>query len=377
MWGSKIELQDWVLNSTVGMSQGCSALSGERLVVALEGGLNFTLTGLSAARLLFMGPPLPQDGTVTTTVAAHLDDLDQFGVEIASGMLILSFAFFSSVQEGQENPGPAVIQYVTFLCKKATQGNVRLPHLVPLAAQSFPNSSLVWSLLAKVTAFYYGSMAPNDPIRQAALQSMQSHLEYLMMELHTLGQFRKFLTGNDFSQMMNSAFKGMRRIAIYHTRHPISGTIIGAAPTILLQANVDCTCTLLLAFPQGRRLLFNLIYGIEQEFAEQDMIQETDFKRWLDLVACAILYVGEQLSPAEQKHMKDFHYLSRYMPLFDRIVSSGPGEFSDQTIESAMQAMVEMAQLSPAEDRASTFAFMREHRPIMASVLLAQVVQEE
>ena len=336
-------MKDWHLNTF----SGPPVHSAETLLASLRNGV-VLMTGLSSFKLLFSAsaPPSPE---LVDAIVDNLEDLE-LNVEIASGLLLLG--------RGQEEK---VLQFLV-----DTDHVKALPHLMSLALERASLNPTLLPILAEHVAFYFRSWDPNLSVRYLGL--FEPHLDYFFEVLHKEGTFEEFVKSASFES--RSGFAALERLFRRKARHPIALSVIRLAPTVLLNLDVEATTMLLLGLPQGRRLIFNLIYSMELQFATKKIISRDLFEQWLELLACATSYVGALLSDDERPYMKDFHYLSRYLPLYDRVISAKYNSFSNATVTHALDAMINMARFSPEIDREATFEFARQNQPELTARIL-------
>ena len=343
MWATRIELKDWAIN-TLPPPQ----LSRAQLLAWHDRGIFLHVTGSCVVCALFLEGSAPSPALVSAVVE-HLPHL-QYSLQIATGLVL-----FSCLQNRSEMK--RVVQYMLGHADE-------LPHLLRIGLQH-ANDPESLKLFAKAVA---AKMEPRQ------VDMFLPYLDYLFEALYERKELESFVrqpsrflpASSSHSLIIFGAFE---RLFDRNARHPVALLAVKLSATVLLELDVDSTVQLLLGLPKGRRLLLNLVHSMELEFTDEGRVPRQRFDLWLRVLSSATRSIGALLDDDEaaRHHVKDFHYLGRFLPLYDHIISE-PG-YAKSTVTAALEAMRDMARISHPDQCRATLHFMQVHQPNLTAIV--------
>ena len=283
-------------------------------------------------------------------VASRLTVLREYAAETASGILLVSDS--CSTREVA----------LRFLLGSGQIHPDQHSQLLSLSRPETLSHACLAELLAKLDCFHsVAHPSFSSSVRFFADRNLHHHVATLLLD-------RGLLESALPSFVQLNMFAALAVLLAQNKRGP-AALFVARHANALLRLDADATVGLLLALPQGRRLVLNVCVGQEMAFREQGRVADSELTRWISVLASATTRVGNTLDEDERLLMVNFSYLGRYLPLFDHIISSPPGSFSHACIRASLNAMFAMARHSSAAHRRETLAFMREHQPqLMTSI---------
>ncbi len=206
------------------------------------------------------------------------------------------------------------------------------------------------------------------PREVVSIMAGQKCLHYILSALCSNGKLTAFSRTREFAEF--HCIMAMELVLQSDNRRCLAKFVAHNAQ-FLLSVSLDQTVPLLLLLPQGRRIVANVVISVEQDFRRRNLIPEREFCNWIRLVSVATERVGLCTAEEERRFLTSNSYLSRYLPLFDHVVSSSSPAFEEATIRAALTAMLTMADAAQdSQHTADTVAFMRDHQPQLAKEVL-------
>lgn len=361
MFGSDIDLKDFVLNNYRNPSP---SITWDRLSELISNDHDFSLSALSeqTLKLIVSGVPTDQRQTCVNVVIENLNRFDDPDL-IASAFLVNS----KSLSEG------SLQSVVTFLCQEILCNRLSLQCASTVVAICSVCVSHCETCLRQVARVVAMSMVdhPNTDHTETMKRFFIGHMDFVYEEIgETHANVLQQMIPHFQSHNLADICKAMDR----NNRSSLS---VMVARNIQSMLRIDCekTVMMVLKLPQGRRVMLNMVMGVENSFREKKdqmmTIAPSAFASWIWMLAWATKHVGKCLSEEDGPFMFNNSYLSRYLPLYDHIITSSNPAL-EMAIRPALQAMLEMSRFTSQSYKEQTFKFMIQHQPVLAEQVLSQ-----